>query len=107
MQLSRARQPIAAAAGSLLCFAAGVGAFLPPFNHYVLDFIPLIVLTGLAIAVSLVLHLVFIGIAASRLGRSATRWVIIAVVGFPIASIVGLILFEWFSEEQDAEQKMT
>jgi hypothetical protein len=38
--------------------------------------------------------------AAKRLGRSPAVWVIVAVFGFPIASIVGLILFEWFSENQ-------
>jgi hypothetical protein len=105
MQLSRARQPIAAAAGTLLCFGAGVAGFLPPLNRHILDSVLLSALLGLAIAVSLILHLVFVGVAANRLGRSAVRWVIVAVVVFPVASIVGLILFEWFSEEQSTEQK--
>ncbi|MYM68226.1 hypothetical protein GTP45_15500 [Pseudoduganella sp. FT55W] len=58
----------------------------------------LIIAAGIAIFVCLVLHLVFIGIAAKRLGRSPVLWVLIALCTMPIASIIGLILFEWFSE---------
>ena len=75
MQLSRAHQPIAAAAVSLMVFGACVAAFLPPFNEHTLASMPLVVLLGLAIAVSLVLHLIFIGLAARRLGRSPLWWV--------------------------------
>jgi hypothetical protein len=53
---------------------------------------------------SFILHLVFVGLAAHRLGRSAWWWVVIALLTFPIGSIVGLILFEWFSEEQEGTQ---
>jgi hypothetical protein len=95
-----AQRSIAAAAVTLLVFAGSVGAFLPPFVSRVTESVLLVILFGLAIAASLVLHFVFIGIAARRLGRSAALWVVLSVLFFPIASIVGLVLFEWFSEEQ-------
>ena len=101
MQASRAHQPIVAATVSLLAFGACVAAFLPPLNQQTLASIPLIIVLGLALAASFILHLVFVGLAAHRLGRSALGWVVLALLAFPIASIVGLVLFEWFSEEQD------
>jgi hypothetical protein len=100
MQLSRAQQPIAAAAVSLVVFCACIAAFLPPLNRHTLHTPALTILLGMTIAVSLILHLIFIGIAASRLARSPVLWVIIALCTMPIASIIGLILFEWFSDEQ-------
>jgi len=96
----RAERSIAAAAVTLLVFGAAVAAFLPPFFDRISDSVPLMVLLGLTVAASMVLHFIFIGIAASRLGRSAVLWVLLSVLFFPIASIVGLILFEWFSEEE-------
>jgi ABC-type thiamin/hydroxymethylpyrimidine transport system permease subunit len=100
MLVARAQQPIAAAAVSLVIWVACVASFLPPLNRYTTDSVPLIILAGFGIAVSVILHLIFIGVAAKRLGRSPTLWVVVALCGFPIASIVGLIMFEWFSDEQ-------
>ena len=104
MQASRARQPIVAASVSLLAFGGCIAAFFPPLNQQTLESLPLTVALGISLTVSFILHLVFVGIAAQRLGRSALGWVILALVLFPIASIVGLILIEWFSEEQKQSQ---
>ena len=101
MQVARAQQPIAAAAVTLVTWALCIAAFLPPLSQYTLKSVPLIVLAGIGIAVSLILHLVFIGVAARRLGRSVAVWVIIALFGFPVASVIGLILFEWFSDKKN------
>ena len=101
MQIARAQQPIAAAAITLVTWAFCVAAFLPPLNSYTLESVPLMILAGVGIGISLILHLIFIGIAAKRLDRSVGVWVLIAIFGLPIASIVGLILFEWFSDEQN------
>jgi ABC-type thiamin/hydroxymethylpyrimidine transport system permease subunit len=101
MQVARAQQPIAAAAVTLVTWALCIAAFLPPLSQYTLQSVPLMVLAGMGIAVSLILHLVFIGMAAKRLDRSVAGWVVVALCGLPIASIVGLILFEWFSDEQN------
>ena len=101
MQVARAQQPIAAAAVTLVMWIGCVAAFLPPLNKYTTASVPLIILAGLGIAVCGILHLVFVGLAAKRLGRSVPLWVVVAICGFPIASIIGLILFEWFSDEQN------
>lgn len=106
MQLSRAQQPIAAAAVTLVILCACIAAFLPPLNRHIVHSPALTVLLGLTITVSLILHLVFIGIAAKRLGRSPALWVIIALCTMPIASIIGLILFEWFGEEQQQNKNL-
>ncbi len=102
MDLSPAQRPIAAAAVSLFAACAFVAALAPPLNRYTLDSVPLVVVLGVGIAVSVVLHLIFIGMAARRLGRSAALWVTVALLLLPLASIVGLILFEWFSDEKKA-----
>lgn len=100
MPLAHAKQPIAAAAVTLVCAIACIAAFLPPLVYRTTASVPLMIVVGIAMAVSMILHLIFIGMAARRLGRSPAVWVIVAMCGFPIASIVGLILFEWFSENQ-------
>lgn len=101
MQVARAQQPIAAAAVTLVTWILCIAAFLPPLNKYTTDSLPLILLAAFGIAVSSILHLVFIGIAAKRLDRSPALWVVIALCGFPVVSVVGLILFEWFSDEKN------
>ena len=63
--------------------------------------LPLVILAGLGIAVSLILHLVFIGMSAKLLGRSPVLWVLICLCLLPVASIAGLILFEWFSDQEN------
>jgi len=102
MDLSRAQRPIAAAAVSLFATCAFIGSLIPPLNRYTQNSVGLMVILGIGIAVSAVLHLIFIGMAARRLGRSPALWVIVAVCFAPVASIIGLILFEWFSDEKKA-----
>jgi hypothetical protein len=99
MQRSSTTQAVTAASVSLVVFALSVGAFLTPFAERTLSSVPLTIAFGLAIAVSLVLHVAFVGIAANRASRSATMWALLTVLLFPVGSIVGLILFEWFSTE--------
>jgi hypothetical protein len=72
---------------------------VPPFVERTVGSIPLTIAAGLAIGVSFVLHVAFVGIAAHRAHRSAVLWAALTVVAFPIGSIVGLILFEWFSTQ--------
>jgi hypothetical protein len=109
MQVLDANRPIAAATVCLLVFGACIAAFLPPLNETVLGSVPFVVMVGLTLALSVILHLVFVGIAARRLGRSVPGWIAIAAVTFPIGSIIGLVLYEWFSDEADrnGSQRLT
>lgn len=100
MQVARAEQPIAAAAVTLVLWIACVACYLPPLVQHTTQSILLMIATGIAILVCYVLHLVFVGIAAKRLGRSPAPWVIVSAILMPIASIIGLVIFEWFSEQE-------
>ena len=102
MKQSSVTQAVASAAVSLVVFCLCVGAFLPPFVERTVGSVPLTIVLGIAIAVSFVLHIAFVGIAAHRAHRSAVLWAVLAVLVFPIGSIAGLILFEWFSTQRSA-----
>jgi hypothetical protein len=100
-----AKPAASAASTALIVLAVCVGAFLPPFNQRVLPSVALVVVLGLAITVSLILHLFFIGLMARQLGRSATLWVVVALVTLPLGSTVGLILFEWALHQEQQRQQ--
>ncbi|MYM23735.1 hypothetical protein GTP46_13865 [Duganella sp. FT135W] len=101
MQIERAQQPIAAAAVTLVLLIVSIALFMPPlFEKYTSQSVLFIIGAGISICVCLVLHFVFIGIAAKELGRSPVLWVLLSLCTLPIGSIIGLILFEWFSEQQ-------
>jgi hypothetical protein len=100
MEIARAQQPIAAAAVTLVLWILGVAAFLPPLIHYTTQSVLLMIAAGIGIFVCLVLHLFFVGMAAKRLGRSPVVWVLVSLCFMPIASIICLIIFEWFSEQE-------
>ena len=99
MKQSPVTQAVASAALSLVLFVVCVGAFLPPFVERTTSSVPLIIAVGLGVAVTFSLHVAFVGIAAHRAGRSAILWSVLAVLVFPVGSIVGLVLFEWFSNQ--------
>lgn len=86
----------AAAAGvSLILCVASIACFIPPLSERVLGTPLLTVALGVAIGVSALLHLVFVGLTAQRMGRRAWPWVLLALLVFPVASIIGLVLLEW------------
>ena len=99
MKQSPLTQAVASAAITLVLFAVCVAAFLPPFLERTTSSVPLTIAAGLGIAVTFALHVAFVGIAAHRAGRSAILWSALALLVFPVGSIVGLILFEWFSTQ--------
>jgi drug/metabolite transporter (DMT)-like permease len=99
-----ATRAIRSAALSLAGFGGCVLMFIPPFSDATDDSVALAVVLGVAMAVCAILHLVFVGIAAKRLGRSVAGWVAAAVLLFPVGSIVALVLFEWFGEERQTRQ---
>lgn len=103
MSYAEARPAVSAASTALLLCAVCVAAFIPPFQERVVGFPPLAVVFGVGIATTLVVHLVFVAIAARRLGRSAAGWVALALLTVPVGSIVALVLFEWTAQQQAAQ----
>ena len=95
MDPSRTEHASSAAALSLVAFCGSVACLIPPLSERFIDNPLLVVALSLAIAVSAILHLVFVGILARSLGRSPGRYVALALVTLPVGSIVALILLEW------------
>jgi hypothetical protein len=84
-----------ALAVAVACFAM----FLPPLAGHTVSSVLRIVLVAMVMGGALLLHCVFLGIAARRLQRSAGGWVGLAVLLFPIGSAAALIMLSWFSDE--------
>lgn len=97
---AHARRALTAAAGSLVAAGGALACLLPPLNERLFEFVSLTVAVSLALAVAILLHLIFVGIAARRLGRRAWPWVLGALLLFPVASIIGLILVDWYADEK-------
>jgi hypothetical protein len=95
-----ADEPVPTATLALVALAGCVIPFIPPFLEHTRSSVLLVVFLGLCIAATFILHIVFIGIAARRAHRSAALWVILALVFFPVGSVIGLILFQRSSNEQ-------
>ena len=96
------RSALSAAAVSLAVAGGAALMFLPPLVDITLDSTLLIVGLGLAIGIASLLHLVFVGIAAARAGRSAWVWALGALLTFPLGSIIGLIVVAWADSERQA-----
>ena len=96
----RARNAVSASAVTLVLTAVSGAFFLQPLHRYISHSTAMIALIGLLCCISMVMHFFFVGLAARRLGRNAALWVVLAILFFPITSIVGLVLLEWFSDEK-------
>jgi hypothetical protein len=101
MHDSPAQRAVTAATLSLVAGVACVVAFLPPVRAATLASVPQTVLLGVALATSLVLHWVSIGLAAHRMARSVPFWLGFSVLLFPIGSVATLVLLGWLLEERE------
>ena len=99
MQETPAQRALTASTIALAAALAGIAMFLPPLAESTLASVLRIAITGIALAVGLLLHWVFLAIATRRMRRSTGGWVGLAVLLFPIGSVAALILLSWFSQE--------
>ena len=83
----------------LLVAVACIALFLPPLVHSTVAAPWRPVVVGLVLAAALLLHWVFLAIAARRMGRSAGGWVALSLLLCPVGSAAALILLTFFSEE--------
>ena len=77
-----------ASAATVACIAM----FLPPLVQHTTASVLRIVLLGIGILVGLFAHWIYLGRAASRLGRSVFGWVLLAVLLFPLGGAAALLL---------------
>ncbi len=87
---------------ALVVALACIALFLPPLVQSTLSTPLRTVATGVVLSGALVLHWVFLGIAARRMARSVAGWVALSVLLFPVGSAVALILLSWFGDESRA-----
>jgi len=99
MSETPAQRALTASTVCLAAAAACVALLLPPLNERVFESVLRIVVIGLGMALALMLHWIFLGIAARRMQRSVFGWVLLAVVLFPIGGAAALILLNWFSSD--------
>jgi uncharacterized membrane protein len=96
---SPAQRALAASTLALVAAVAATLLFLPPFFQRYLSGVVYIVGNALVLATALLLHWVFLGIAARRMRRSVAGWVSLAVLLYPVGSAAALILLTWFGDE--------
>lgn len=103
MPLPSARRALTDSALALVAACVAIAMFLPPMVHATTASVPRIVFTGLAIALALPLHLVLLGMAARRLGRSVAGWVGLSLLLFPVGGAAALVLLAGVLEERQPE----
>ena len=98
MTESAEHRALSASTVALLVAVGCVALFLPPLSQGTLDSVLRTVATALGLACALLLHWVFLGIAARRMQRSVAGWVGLSVL-FPVGSAAALILLSWLGDE--------
>ncbi|MFO1272729.1 MAG: hypothetical protein U1F50_13840 [Rubrivivax sp.] len=96
-----AQRALGAATASMVVAVGCIAMFLPPMVNTTTASVLRIVFFGLVLTAALLLHWVFVAIAASRLGRSVAGWLALSVLLFPVGSAAALILLAWFREESE------
>jgi len=101
-QNPHAKRALGAATASLAAFGLCLYMMIMTANEPSGPSVPIVVFLSLGMAASVILHLVFVGMAAARSNRRPWVWVLLALVGFPVTSIVGLVLMAYLDEERAA-----
>ncbi len=99
---TRADSALKSSAAALVVCVACAAMFLPPMVNHTVASVLRTVLTSLTLCAAMLLHWVFLGIAAKRLHRSVAGWLALAVLLFPVGSAAALVLLGWFREEAAA-----
>ncbi len=97
-----AQRALTSSAVSLLVAGGSLALFLPPLGDQIGESPLRAVFFGITLGAGLLLHWVFLAIAARRLGRSVAGWLSLSVLLCPVGSIAALVLLAWFREEAEA-----
>lgn len=98
-----AQNALNSAIAALVVAVACIVMFLPPFVEQTTGSVVRTVLTGLALTLALLLHWVFLGLAASRMRRSVAGWLALSVLLFPIGSAAAVILLGGFRDDTSGD----
>ena len=96
MSESPEQRALTASTVSLVVALAGVALFLPPLVVQTIASPLRSAATGVMLAVALLLHWTFLGLAARRMARSVAGWVSLSLLLFPVGSAAALILLNGF-----------
>lgn len=97
-----AQRALASSAVSLLVAGASLAMFLPPLVARTVESPWRVVLFGVALGAGLLLHWVYLALAARAGGRSVIGWVALSVLLCPLGSLAALVLLGWLRDEQPA-----
>ena len=100
MTESAEHRALSASTVALVVAVGCIAFFLPPLAQGTLGSVLRTVATGIGLACALLLHWVFLGIAARRMQRSVAGWVGLSVLLFPVGSAAALILLGWLGDER-------
>ena len=95
-----AQRALSAATVALALALVCVAQFLPPWLDSTLRSVLRVAAVGVALAAALLLHWVFVGMAAARQRRSVAGWVSLSALLFPVGSVAALILLNWLGHEE-------
>lgn len=82
----------------LVCMASGA-ALLPPLVDLAARSSLHATSFGATLVVAMLLHWVFLGLAARRTRRSVVGWLSLSVLLFPIGSAAALVMLNWLDDE--------
>jgi uncharacterized membrane protein YhaH (DUF805 family) len=102
MNDSPAVNALKSSVAALVVAIACVAMFLPPLQARTVESPLSAAAVGVALATALLLHWVFLAIAARRLERSVSGWLSLSVLLFPVGSVASLVLLGWFCQESAA-----
>ena len=103
MSARTAQRALIDATLALVAALAGIAMFLPPLLQATTGSLLRSVAAGLLIALAMLLHWVFLGIAARRLHRSVAGWVGLSVLLFPVGGAAALILLAWLLVDEQGQ----
>ncbi len=100
MNAAAEHRALGASTLALVVAVACIAFFLPPLAQATLASVLRTVATAVVLACALLLHWVFLGIAARRMQRSVAAWAGLSVLLFPVGSVAALILLSWLGDER-------
>ena len=101
MNDSPALNALKSSSAALVVAIASLAMFVPPLLKRTVETPLMAAAVGVAPASAVLLHWVFLAIAAHRLERSVAGWLGLAVL-FPVGSVASLVLLGWFNQEAAA-----